>query len=473
MNPPDERQRELLRLIPQVNVLADFAKESVGPQTPRGVLLSAAKTVSEEARASIVAGVATFSSPDALSLEALARMVIEEVALVMEPSFRKVINATGVVLHTNIGRSPLSERALAAVRDVCEGYSNLELRVETAERGSRQEHLEPLLTRLTGAEAALVVNNNAAAVLLALAALARDREVIVSRGQLVEIGDSFRLPDIMRQSGAILVEVGTTNITVVGDYAGAVGPDTALLLRVHQSNFRIVGYSREVPLGELVELGRHHSIPVVEDLGSGSLAELAGHGLAGEHTAIESVAAGADLVTFSGDKLLGGPQAGIIVGSSSYIEALRRHPLTRALRIDKMTVAALEATLIEYLEPSSALKNIPALRIMLEPPETVKRRAARLKRAVDAVGSADVEAGVASDFSRAGGGTLPTAEIPTYCLRVAHARLTASELEERLREASPPVIARVNEDRLVLDLRTVADTEIPVLGRILKTVLEQ
>lgn len=473
MNPPDERQRDLLRLIPQVNVLADFALEGGGRLIPRGVLLTAARSVCEEARASIVAGDESYSSPRALSLEELSCKVIEEVGRVMEPSFRKVINATGVVLHTNIGRSPLSGRALDAVRDTCGGYSNLELRVETAQRGSRQEHLEPLLTTLTGAEAALVVNNNAAAVLLTLAALARDREVIVSRGQLVEIGDSFRLPDIMRQSGALLVEVGATNITRVGDYAGAIGPETALILRVHQSNYRIVGYSREVPLGELAELGRHHSVPVVEDLGSGSLVDLAALGLPGEYTAKESVSQGADIVTFSGDKLLGGPQAGIIVGSTRYVDALRKHPLTRALRVDKMTVAALEATLREYLEPERALRDVPALRMMLEPPGSVKKRAARLKRALGRGGSAEVEVSVVADVSRAGGGTLPTAEIPTYCLRVSHARLSASELEERLRRAAPPVIARVNEDRLVLDLRTVTDEEIPVLGRILGTVLER
>lgn len=472
MKSPDEKQREMLRLIPQVNVLADFALKSCRG-LPRGMLLAASKSVCEEARASIVAGDGMYSSPGALSLDALGLRVIGEVERVLEPGFRKVINATGVVLHTNIGRSPLSERALNAVRDTCEGYSNLEMRLETGERGSRQEHLESLLVRLTGAEAALVVNNNAAAVLLLLAALARDREVIVSRGELVEIGDSFRLPDIMRQGGAVLVEVGTTNITGIGDYAGAIGPDTALIMKVHQSNFRIVGYTSEVPVSELVELGRHSCVPVVEDLGSGSLLDLSEHGLPGEYTAADCVASGVDIVTFSGDKLLGGPQAGIVVGSSDYIAAMRKHPLARALRIDKMTVAALEATLIEYLDPEHALSSVPALRMMLEPPESVRKRAARLKRLIAVGGPGNIEAVVAPDSSRPGGGTLPTAEIPTFCLRISHEGLSASELEEHLRGAAPPVIARVNEDRLVLDLRTVADAEIPALARVLNSVLER
>lgn len=470
MNPPENRQ-ELLRRIPQVNELAELAGPRAGGRNvARPVLTRAVRKVLDGARASILSASGEYSSPSDLEHGALMEKVYKEVDRIMSPSLRKVINATGVVLHTNFGRSPLSRRALEAVLATSEGYSNLEYRVDSGERGSRQEHLEPILVELTGAEAAMVVNNNAAAVLLILAALARGREVIVSRGQLVEIGDSFRLPDIMRQSGAVLVEVGTTNMTRVSDYSNAVGPDTALIMRIHQSNFRIVGYTEEVPIGELVELGKHHSLPVVEDLGSGSMVDLDGLGLPGEHTARESISRGADLVTFSGDKLLGGPQAGVVAGKALYVDALCRHPLARALRVDKMTLAALEATLMEYLDPERAATGVPALKMMVEPEGSVKKRALRLKRILDRSNAADLEYKVVGDVSRAGGGSLPTAEIPTYCLSLAHPRHSAQALEERLRRSDPPVIGRLKDDRLILDMRTVSNDEVPVLGSVLSRI---
>jgi L-seryl-tRNA(Ser) seleniumtransferase len=442
----------------------------VGPGIPRGVLISAARSVLDATRAMLLSTSPGIVNSADLEIEVIREKILEEARKTMKPDFRRVINATGVVLHTNLGRAPLSPSAMETVREVSEGYSNLEQRVETGERGSRQEHLEPLLCRLTGAEAAIVVNNNAAAVLLVLSALAREREVIVSRGQLVEIGDSFRLPDIMKQSGAVLVEVGTTNRTCLADYKKAIGPETALMMRVHQSNYRIVGYTEDVPLGELVDLGKQYSIPVAEDLGSGSLVDLDAKGLPGEHAVSESIRQGADLVTFSGDKLLGGPQAGIIVGSRRHIEALRRHPLTRALRVDKMTVGALEATLLEYLDPEGVWKKVPALRMLTEPLESVKRRAARLRRILDRAAPAGLEYFVIQDISRAGGGSLPTAEIPTYCLSVSHGQLSSAALEERLRKADPPVLGRLKDDRLFLDMRTVADVEVSVLGDILLTI---
>ncbi len=468
MNSPDEKTRELLRLIPQVNELADIVYSSEdGAGLPHRVVLHATRRLLEDMRSSILGGSGEPPSPSDLDSTILARRVIREANYVMRPRLRKVINATGVVLHTNLGRAPMSRRALEAVRETSEGYSNLELRLESGERGSRQDHVEPLLCELTGAGAALVVNNNAAAVLLALAALAKGREVVVSRGELVEIGDSFRLPDIMAQSGAILVEVGATNRTRLDDYGNVIGPETALIMKIHQSNFRIVGYSEEVPLEELVKLGAQRFVPVVIDLGSGSLVSLDEVGLSGEPTAADSIARGADLVTFSGDKLLGGPQAGIIVGSPEYIESLRKHPLARALRVDKMTLAGLEATLQQYLDPERAWEEVPALRMLAEPVERVRSRANKLKRLLDKAGVGNIEYSVVPEVSRAGGGSLPTAEIPTFCLVVDHTRLSSAALEEMLRRGEPAVLPRVKDDRLLLDLRTVSDDELPVLATVL------
>ena len=316
----------------------------------------------------------------------------------------------------------------------------------------------------------MVVNNNAAAVLLVLTALARGREVVVSRGQLIEIGDSFRLPDIMQVSGAVLVEVGTTNRTRIEDYRNAIGPETALIMKIHPSNFRIVGYSQDVSLHELVELGGQQFIPVVEDLGSGSLVDLGPLGLSGEHTAAESLAGGADLVTFSGDKLLGGPQAGLIVGSREYVDAVRKHPLARALRVDKMTVAALEATLREYLDPEGAWRSVPALKMLSEPKSSVGRRARRLKRRIERAGPANITCRVISEVSRAGGGSLPTGEIPTCCLSVTHTHLSAPALDKVLRDADPAVLPRVKDGTVLLDLRTVGDDEIADLARVIVAI---
>ncbi|MHB8895384.1 MAG: L-seryl-tRNA(Sec) selenium transferase [Candidatus Geothermincolia bacterium] len=467
MNPPDDIRRGLLRLIPQVNELVDSVVSSLqAGEIPRQVVTRAARNVLEDTRQQILGGESDLSADD-LSLESLTALVASESALLMRPSLRKVINATGVVLHTNLGRSVLSRAALDAVQTAAEGYCNLEYNIESGRRGSRQEHLEDLLCWLTGSEAAFAVNNNAAAVLLVLAALARGREVIVSRGQLVEIGDSFRLPDIMHQSGARLVEVGTTNRTKASDYLNAVGPDTGMIMLIHQSNFRIVGYTEDVPLAQLVEIGRQHFVPVVEDMGSGCLVDLEGAGLGGEHTAAASIEAGADLVTFSGDKLLGGPQGGIIVGSREYVDAVRKHPLARALRLDKLSLAALEATLRSYVEPRAAWSEIPALRMLSEPPEAVKARANKLKRSVDKACIAGLTCEVIPEISCAGGGSLPMAEIPTFCLRLTHASLPAEALEESLRKGEPAVLARVKGDSVLLDLRTVSDRDVPPLGRAL------
>jgi L-seryl-tRNA(Ser) seleniumtransferase len=365
--------------------------------------------------------------------------VLEEVARAQRPSLRRVLNATGVLAHTNLGRAPLAEAALARVAEVGRGYSNLEYDVERGERGSRQEHLTDGLRRLTGAEAALVVNNNAAAVLLALAALAEGREVVVSRGELIEIGDGFRIPDVLARSGARLVEVGTTNRTRASDYETALGEETALLLRVHQSNFRVVGFTERPGLAELAVVARRADIPLVDDLGSGALVPVGD-----EPTPAESLRAGADLVCFSGDKLLGGPQAGIVAGRADLVERLRRHPLQRALRADKLTLAALEGTLALALDPETR-GEIPVLRMLEEPLESVRARAERLAELV----GGEVEETVA----RAGGGALPLAELPSAAAAVEE------ELAEPLRRGNPPVIGIVRDGRLLLDCRTLTDAE--------------
>lgn len=471
MNPPEEKERELLRKIPRVDVLLERVEaEDLASGLPHELVLEEARRVLDSVRGEILGGCGPCAEAPDLELDALAERVIKSIVEIMSPNLVKVINATGVVLHTNIGRAPLSASALAAVRSVGEGYCNLEYRLEDGVRGSRQDHLERLICSLTGCGGAVVVNNNAGAVLLVLAALAKDREVIVSRGELVEIGDSFRLPDIMNQSGARLVEVGTTNRTGIRDYSNSIGPDTAMIMKVHKSNFRIAGYSGEVPLGDLVALGRQHFIPVVEDLGSGSLVDLGRYGMTGEHTLGQSLSGGADLVTCSGDKLLGGPQAGIIAGSADYVDAVRKHPLARALRVDKMTIAAMEATLLDYLDHRRAGETVPALRMLTEPPESVRKRCRRLKRRLDRLETGDLEYGVIQGTSRAGGGSLPTTDIPTYCVHISHPGLPASELESRLRAAEPPVVARVKDDRVVLDLRTVQDVELPVLAGIIATI---
>jgi L-seryl-tRNA(Ser) seleniumtransferase len=354
------------------------------------------------------------------------------------PHLRRVINVTGVIVHTNLGRAPLAEAALDRVREIALGYSNLEYDLAAGGRGSRQEHVADSLRRLTGAEAALVVNNNAAAVLLALAALAEGREVLVSRGELIEIGDGFRIPDVLERSGARLREVGTTNRTRASDYEAAIGPETAVLLRVHQSNFRVVGFTAQPSLRELGEVARRHDLPLVDDLGSGALIQISD-----EPTARASLAAGADLVCFSGDKLLGGPQAGIVVGRAELVEKLRRHPLQRALRADKLTLAALEGTLTLAVD---APDEIPVLRMLREPAEAVRTRAARLAEHV----GGEVEETVA----RAGGGSLPLTELPSFACAVEE------ELAVKLRASDPPVIAVVRDGRTLLDCRTLTDAEV-------------
>jgi L-seryl-tRNA(Ser) seleniumtransferase len=389
--------------------------------------VDAARRVLDQAREEIRAG----AEPGDLH----ARLS-EELARVRQPRLRRVLNATGVIVHTNLGRAPLAAEAIARVEEVARGYSNLEYDLTAGARGSRQDHVADILRRLTGAEAALVVNNNAAAVMLALAALAEGREVLVSRGELIEIGDGFRIPDVLARSGARLREVGTTNRTRAADYERAIGADTALILRVHQSNFRVVGFTELPQLAQLAAVARRHELPLVDDLGSGVLVELAD-----EPSAKESLAAGADLVTFSGDKLLGGPQAGIVVGRAELVEKLRRHPLQRALRADKLTLAALEGTLALYLDTPD---RIPVLRMLRN--DGVRERAQRLA----SLTGGSVEETVA----RVGGGALPLAELPSFACALD------AELAVPLRATDPPVVGIVRDGKLLLDCRTLADDEV-------------
>jgi L-seryl-tRNA(Ser) seleniumtransferase len=411
-----------LRDLPSVDELAR------GVDNPLAV--DAARAVLARARKEIRAG----GSP-----VDLAGSVTREIAAMRAARLRRVINATGVIVHTNLGRAPLAPEALARVTDVARGYSNLELDLEDGTRGSRQDHLSSLLGRLTGAEASLVVNNNAAAVLLALAALAEGREVVVSRGELLEIGDGFRIPDVLARSGARLVEVGTTNRTRAADYERAIGADTALLLRVHQSNFRVVGFTELPRVEELAAIAVRHGLPLVDDLGSGVLGDVGG----GEPSARASLAAGADLVCFSGDKLLGGPQAGIVAGRADLVERLRRHPLQRAVRVDKLTLAALEGTLQLHLD---APAQIPVLRMLGEDADAVRARAVRLAEMTDGT--------VEETVARVGGGALPLAEIPSFACALDES------LAGPLRAAAPPVIGIVRDGKLLLDCRTLADDEL-------------
>lgn len=381
-------------------------------------------------------------------------------------SFRRTINATGIIIHTNLGRAPLADEAIAAIGNTASGYSNLELDLDTGKRGSRYQHVESLLTRLTGAEAAVVVNNCAAAVMLALSSVAKDGEAIISRGELIEIGGSFRMPDVIAQSGARMVEVGTTNKTHLEDYANALTENTRVLLAIHPSNFRIVGFTEKPTLRVLAALAHDNEILLMEDLGSGSLVDLSELGLGSEPTVQDRIAAGVDLLTFSGDKMLGGPQAGIILGRAELIESIKRNPLLRALRIDKLSLAALVATLRLYLPPNDPKRQVPVLRMISEDQASVGRRAAKLLRQLKKIpGLSGV---VKDDVSYSGGGALPMDEIPTKVIQIRAERLTAAEFAERLRVSETPVIGRIAEDVLHLDLRTVLSRELSDLAAALE-----
>lgn len=416
---------------------------------PRPLLVECARAVVDAAREKVLR-----NEPVDLGVEALLADLRTLVQRRAAATLTRAVNATGIILHTNLGRAPLSDQAAAAVAEVLTRYSTLEIELDTGRRGSRHQHVEPLLVRLTGAEAGIAVNNNAAAVLLALAALAKGKQVIVSRGELIEIGGSFRLPEVMAQSGATLVEVGTTNRTYVYDYERAITPETALLLKAHRSNFVIDGFVHEVSAPELVELGLRRNIPVMFDLGSGCLVDLRTRGLPYEPTVQDAVRAGCDVVTFSGDKLLGGPQAGLIVGRAPCVEMIRAHPLARAVRMDKLDYAALAATLQQYLDPEIAWRTIPVLRMLGTTATELRTAAERLRDALAAVTPPRWQISVESTIAEIGGGSVPAARLPSYAVAI-RAPLPADRLEHALRSHRPPVFGIIRDDWVLLDVRTL------------------
>jgi len=439
------------RDLPSVNTLLETtAVHSLLEQHPRRVVLDAVRSAIDAARAA-----GDFHRTEQQWIESIASAVRNRT----QPSLRRVINATGVVLHTNLGRAPLADAAIRAIEEVAEGFSNLEYDLETGQRGSRYSHCVDLLRRLTGAEDALVVNNCAAAMVLALNALAQRKEVLVSRGELIEIGGSFRIPDIMARSGAKLVEVGTTNRTHDDDYRRAITPKTGAIVKVHRSNFTIEGFTSEVSVERLAFIAAEHGLPVVHDLGSGLMLPLDTYGLTGEPTASIALASRATLVLMSGDKLLGGPQAGIILGASSVVAKLRQNPFARALRVDKLTLSALEATLRLYLDPDRALKEIPVLAMLTAAPTEVESRAHAVARTLREGG---VDAQVVATKASVGGGAFPTAEIPSSAVVLSGG---AEAAEERLRRGEPPVIGRIADGKLLLDLRSVQPREDATLSR--------
>jgi L-seryl-tRNA(Ser) seleniumtransferase len=465
---PAASTQRLLRAIPKVDEFLGWLVPP--PDAPASLVKSSVRQLLESLRQEILKGAPI--KPGDLTQAALLPRFAALLAAKLLPNFRTVINGTGVVVHTNLGRSLLPESAMASLLAVGSHYSNLELDLATGKRGSRYSLVEEILCELTGGEAALVVNNNAAAVMLVLDTLAKNREVIVSRGQLVEIGGSFRIPEVMSRTGAKLVEVGATNRTHLRDYEGAITPETSLLLKVHTSNYRIIGFASEVPLGELVELGARHGIPVMEDLGSGCLVDLSRFGLAKEPTVGEVVRAGVDVVTFSGDKLLGGPQAGLIVGKKKIIEQIKQNPMNRALRIDKFTLAGLEAVLRLYFDEEQALAAIPTLAMLAMPLAAIDRRAKRLRRLITKELGLVCRVEIKSITSMVGGGSLPEQPLPSRGVALAPLDRSINELEKGLRGLSLPVLGRIEDDRLLLDMRTVADKEIPLLANCLKEVFE-
>ncbi|WP_147821038.1 L-seryl-tRNA(Sec) selenium transferase [Salidesulfovibrio onnuriiensis] len=461
---------QLFRHLPSVDiVLAELERDESLRCLPRPLVRDLINEFLDIKREEIRSGVV--SEAGELALGVLLPRLAAFVRAKARPHFRRVLNVTGVVVHTNMGRSLLAREAVEAVSKACAHYSNLEFDLETGERGSRYSHVEKLLCDITGAEAALVVNNNAAAVFIMLETLAKGREVVVSRGQLVEIGGSFRIPDVMSKSGAILREVGATNRTHVHDYERAIGDNTAALMRVHTSNFRLIGFTKEVSLEEMRQLGDRYGLPVLEDLGSGSLFRFDGTGLINEPTVQEVVAQGADVVSFSGDKVLGGPQAGIIVGRREWIERIKRNPVNRALRIDKMTLAALEATLRLYLDMDKARESVPTLNMITMDYKTLRGRAGRLAKTLRAELGDAADIAIRKGVSRVGGGAFPEQDIATSLVAVNPKNISVRELKKRLLDTEPPLVGRIEDEGFCLDPRTLDPRENGLAAKALKQAL--
>jgi len=452
-------KQKVLSKIPQVD---EFLKSTYAQKWlelyPKKTVLRAIREILELKRKKILSG-----QTEELFIETIAPQIEQKIKELSAYKLRPLINATGIVIHTNLGRAILSGRAIENIKKIAGSYSNLEYDIFQGKRGKRYSHITDILKELSGAEDAIVVNNNAAAVLLCLNTFAKDREVIVSRGELVEIGGSFRIPEVMRSSGAILREVGTTNKTHFYDYKNALSGNTALILKVHQSNYKVIGFAEEVAIEELMKLGREFRIPVMADLGSGCMVDLEKYGICGEPTAQNVIRAGADIVTFSGDKLLGGPQAGIILGREKLIQKIQKNPLLRAMRIDKLTLTSLEATLMQYLDEEKAVKEIPTLRMLTQSLDVIKQRAKKIYNLLKKGISSQAKIEIIKDQSRAGGGSLPEVNFPTFVVSIKPLNISVNELEKRLRLGNPPVIARIKEDALLIDARTVQDKEIKSL----------
>jgi L-seryl-tRNA(Ser) seleniumtransferase len=463
--PIDKQRESLLRQLPGVDKLLNIIKQESGWQkTPNSVILNAIRLTLDKTRTKILEGNHQDIGQQ-VNTNNLISTIKDRIKKDNTPHFMTVINATGVVVHTNLGRSLLSESALNHLCGISKRYSNLELDIEKGTRGSRYSLVEDLICEISGAEAAMVVNNNAGAVLLCLDTIARDKEVIVSRGELVEIGGAFRIPDVMIKSGAKLKEVGTTNRTHKKDYENAIDEHTGLLLKVHTSNYSIIGFTSSVSLSQIVALGQKHHLPVMEDLGSGTFIDFLRYGLAKEPTVQESVAAGVNLITFSGDKLLGGPQAGIIIGKREIIAKIKSNPLTRALRIDKLTLAALESTLRLYRDEALAVQHIPTLAMITAPFETIQAKAEKIKFELGQLINNKGKIILMNLTSRVGGGALPLLNLPSKCVGVTIFEISANTIERSLRLQSPAIIGRIETDQYILDPRTIQNDEIPMIKK--------
>ncbi len=452
--------------------MAIIASQNLFRNIPPGVVVNSIRKVIDRRRQEILSTGPAINA-NSVSDPQMIHAVKQAVRHAMTPNLRRTINATGVVVHTNLGRSLLAAEVIENLVTIAGQYSNLEYDLSAGKRGSRYSAVENLICEISGAEAAMVVNNNAGAVLLSLETVARGKEVIVSRGELVEIGGSFRVPDVMVKSGGILKEVGTTNRTHLRDYENAIGPNTALLLKVHASNYSVVGFTAAVGLHELVDLGARHQLPVMEDLGSGTFIDFSKYGLLKEPTVQESVTAGADVITFSGDKLLGGPQAGIIVGKKERIDAIKKNPITRALRIDKLTLAALEGTLRLYRDEEKAVQIIPTLpMIMLSLPE-IQNRAERLVDRLKRIGGARMRIRLLERASKTGGGALPLMELPSLCIGIQIEGLTPNTLENMMRHSDPPIIGRIEDDMFVMDPRTIQQDEYAIIETAVENLIAE
>jgi len=471
--PLTDAQQNFLRKLPGIDrILEQTRFDPFFEAVPKPLLTRICREVVEGLRKAVINGTPSVDEEDVTDAQIIAK-VKWHLGCALKPNLTPLVNATGVVVHTNLGRSLLADEAVKNVARISRRYTNLEFDLVRGARGLRYSAIEGILCELTGAEAAMAVNNNAAAVLLCLDTLARGKAAVVSRGELVEIGGSFRIPDVMIRSGARLQEVGTTNRTHLRDYEQAIGDDTGLLLKVHTSNYAVVGFTKAVPARELVELGHKHGIPVMEDLGSGTLVDLSAYGMIKEPTVQESVAAGIDIVTFSGDKLLGGPQAGLIVGKRAILDAVRQNPLSRALRIDKMTLAALEATLRIYRDPRKAVHAIPTLRMLILPLSEIEQRAERFVALMTESPSDRLRLSILDGSSRVGGGALPLQELPTKCVSLEIDGISTAAIERRMRGHIPPVIGRIEADRFVLDFRTVGEDDINIIASAAGDLLEK